>query len=419
MTDRPRNWAGNITYAAQTLHRPTSVSELQAVVAASDRIRALGTGHSFNRLADSEAALVSVADLPPTVRIDGERATVTAAAGVRYGELARQLYDSGYALANLGSLPHISIAGACATATHGSGVTNGNLATSVVALELVGADGEMVVVRRDGVDAAFFGTVVSLGALGVVTSVTLDIEPAFDIRQYVYDDLPEDRLAQFDEIMSSAYSVSLFTDWGSGSNQVWVKSRSDDAFAADPHWFGATLADGPRHPVPGRPVVNCTQQLGVLGPWHERLSHFRLEFTPSSGEELQTEYLVPRPRALEALAAVSQIRDLVAPVLQISEIRTVAADELWLSPSYGRDTVGIHFTWVPDGRAVAPVVAAVERQLAPMEARPHWGKVFGISPEVVRRLYERAPDFVSLLRKNDPAGKFRNAFLDRYFPADG
>jgi xylitol oxidase len=245
----------------------------------------------------------------------------------------------------------------------------------------------------------------------------LDLVPAFELRQYIYDDLPLEQVGEhLHDIFGNGYSVSLFTDWREPLiNQVWVKRH--DALADGP-WLGATPADGPRHPVPGMPVENCTQQLGVPGPSHERLPHFRLEFTPSSGEELQAEYLVAREHAIEALDAVYQMHDRVAPVLQISEIRTIAADDLWLSPSYRRDSVAIHFTWVKDADAVLPVIAEVEERLAPFQPRPHWGKLFGVDPDVLRGRYERAGDFQRLVRHYDPTGKFRNGLLEAYFPRD-
>ncbi len=410
------NWAGNFTFGARRVHRPTSIDELRWLVAESDRIRAIGTVHSFSPIADSAGDLVSVMQLPPTVDISTEHSTVTVAAGVRYGDLALRLREVGLAVHNLASLPHISVAGACATGTHGSGDANGNLSTAVSAIELVTADGELVVLRR-GVDEQFPGAVVALGELGVVTRVTLDLVPAFELRQYIYDDLPLEQVGEhLHDIFGNGYSVSLFTDWrGPVINQVWVKRH--DALADGP-WLGATPADGARHPIRGMPVENCTQQLGVPGPSHERLPHFRLEFTPSSGDELQAEYLVAREHAIEALDAVYQIHHRVAPVLQISEIRTIAADDLWLSPSYRRDSVAIHFTWVKDADAVLPVIAEVEERLAPFQPRPHWGKLFGVDPEVLRGRYERADDFQRLVRHYDPTGKFRNGLLEAYFPRD-
>jgi alditol oxidase len=419
------NWAGNVTFTAQRFHRPASIGEVQALVTGSTHARALGTGHSFSRIADSPGDLISVAALPKIIEVDATRSMVTISAGIRYGELAGRLHEQGYALRNLGSLPHISVAGACGTGTHGSGDANGNLATAVAALEMVTAQGDVVELSRDSDGDQFRGAVVGLGALGIVTCLTLDIVPTFDVRQYVYEDLSREQLDEhFADIVSSAYSVSLFTDWRSTRlRQVWRKHRAYEDGSPWPAavpvrgWMGAMLADGPRHPVPGMSPEACTQQLGVPGPWHERLPHFRLDFTPSSGDELQSEYLVPRRHAIDALAAIDRIRGQVAPLLQICEIRTVASDELWLSPSYQRDSVAIHFTWVKDTRAVPGVLTLIEDALAPFEARPHWGKLFGTSPAVVRRLYERLGDFERLLRHYDPGGKFRNELIDAYFPA--
>ncbi|HEV8558826.1 MAG TPA: FAD-binding protein [Actinophytocola sp.] len=400
------NWAGNVTFGAAAVHRPASLDELRKIVARAERVRPLGTAHSFNRIADTPGEQVSVAGLPPVVEIDTSGRSVRVAAGMRYGEVAVRLQEAGFALHNLGSLPHISVAGACATGTHGSGVGNGSLSTAVSAVELVTADGDLVTVDRK--TRNWGGMVVALGALGVVTAVTLDIRPTFELRQYVYENLPHEELAgNLDAVLENGYSVSLFTDWRAPViDQVWCKRRDP---APDEPWFGAAPAGGPRHPLPGMPVENCTEQLGVPGPWHERLPHFRLEFTPSAGEELQSEFFVPRAHALDALTAIYELRGQVSPVLQISEIRTIAGDELWLSPCYHRDSVAFHFTWIKDTAAVLPVVEAVEERLAAFRARPHWGKVFVRSGH-----YERLSDFMDLARAYDPAGKFRNEFLREY-----
>jgi len=340
---------------------------------------------------------------------------------MRYGEVAPPLHDHGWAVANLGSLPHISVAGAVATGTHGSGERNGSLATSVRALDMVVPGGELVTLDRKHDGDIFNGAVVALGVLGVVTSLTLDVVPTFEVRQHVYDDLPYDELIDaFDEVASAAYSVSVFTDWRAPVRaQVWLKRRVDEGeqLSGEPpqHWLGATLANGPRHPIAGMSPEHCTPQLGEPGPWHERLPHFRLGFTPSSGAELQSEYLVGRGSAVDALHALAGLHDQVAPVLLTSEIRTVAADGLWLSPAYHRDSVALHFTWIADETAVAPVVAAVEQALAPFDARPHWGKVFSTSPRVVTDEYERWADFTTLAQRFDPDDVLRNELLQDYF----
>jgi xylitol oxidase len=407
------NWAGNITFSTE-LSRPGSTAELQELVAASDHLRVLGTGHSFNRIADTTGTLISVAGLPPVVEIDKAARTVSVPAGLRYGELTAQLQARGLALHNLGSLPHISIAGACATGTHGSGDGNGTLASAASAIEFVGADGELVRLTR--ADPDFAGAVISLGALGVMVRLTLDVRPAYEVSQVVYDGLPVDRLgSDFEAIFSSAYSVSAFTDWLDPQVRVWRKMLAAEA-TAEPEWLGAVLADGPRHPIPDMPADFATQQGGVPGPWNERLPHFRLEFTPSNGEELQSEYFVPREAAAPAIEAMRGLGKQMAGLLQISEVRTIAADELWLSPSQGRDTVAFHFTWVRDEAAVLPVAAAIEEVLLPLGARPHWGKVFAADAGVLRECYPRTGDFIRLMSEYDPAGKFRNDYLDTYLP---
>jgi xylitol oxidase len=408
------NWAGNVTYTAKRLHRPTSLDKLRRIVARADRVRPLGTGHSFNRLADTPGDLVSTARMPSIMDIDVAGRQVRVGSGVRYGELATYLHRHGYALSNLASLPHISVGGAVATGTHGSGVANGSLAAAVTGLRMVAADGELVELSRQADGDRFAGAVVALGALGVVTELTLQIQPAFEVRQRVYENLPPQRLREdFDAIMSAGYSVSLFTGWtGPGIDQVWVKALGEPPGEL----FGALAATQPRHPIAGEPADACTQQLGVAGPWHERLPHFRLEFTPSSGDELQSEYFVPRGHAAAALAALDGIRDRIAPALLISEIRAIAADDLWLSPCHGRDSVAVHFTWKPDAAAVLPVLGLIEDRLAQWGARPHWGKLFRTPPAALAGLYPRLDDFAALARELDPAGKFRNDLLDRYLP---
>jgi alditol oxidase len=420
LSGRRANWAGNIVYRASELANPADLTGLQAVVRDHPQVRAVGTGHSFNRIADTPGVLISLAGLPAEISIDADRAAATVPGGITYQELAPRLTEAGWALPALASLPHLTVAGACATATHGSGDGNGNLATQVSGMQLVAPDGKLHTLDRHSDGDRFRGAVVGLGALGVVATLTLDLVPAFEVQQYVYEGLPAAMLrSHFDEIFGSGYSVSVFTDWqGSRHRQVWVKQRAGGggSWRPEPRWMDATLADQPLHPIPGQPAAYATEQLGVPGPWHERLPHFRGEFTPSAGAELQSEYLLPRQRAAASFDALASLAGVLAPVLQICEIRTVAPDDLWLSPSYQRDTVALHFTWIKDTAAVTPVIAAIEHLLAPLGARPHWAKLFTTAPHAVRALYPRSADFQRLLRDMDPAGKFRNSFVTKYFP---
>jgi len=406
-----RNWAGNYTYRAEKLHRPSTIEQVQEIIANAPGVRVLGSRHSFNDIADS-SELVTLEDMPTDVVVDHEAGTVSFNAALKYGELVETLGAEGVALHNLASLPHISVAGAVATATHGSGDTNGNLATAVAGLELVTSGGEIVEASKGEPD--FDGLVVGLGALGAVTRITLDVEPAYEVRQRVFEGLSWEALFEhFDGITSRGYSVSVFTRWGGTTDQVWVKSRvTDGPEQVESDLFGAVAAAVDRHPILGLDAASCTPQLGRPGPWSDRLPHFRMGFTPSSGEELQSEYLLPRRHAVEAIEAVRTLADKIRPILQVSEIRTVAADRLWMSTSYGQDTACIHFTWKHERDAVEDVLVQLETVLAPFGARPHWGKLFDADATAIAPLYERMPDFVRLVERLDPRGAFRNSWLE-------
>jgi alditol oxidase len=415
-----RNWAGNLAYRAARLHRPAGVAELQEIVARSERVKALGSRHCFNDIADTAADLVALDRLPAEVSIDDPDCdgggTVWVPGGMAYSGLVPLLAERGLALSNLASLPHITVAGATATGTHGSGGRNGSLSSSVVALELVRSDGELVRLSPD--DPDFAGAVVHLGALGIVTRIGLRYRPTFDVRTTVYVGLTWQRLlADLDAVADAAYSVSVFTDWHQVT-QVWVKST--DPAGADPEdFFGARAATEPTHMLPGVAVDNLNEQLGLPGAWHERLPHFRAGFTPSRGDELQTEYFVPREHGAAACEALRVLAPRVAPLLQVSEVRTVAADDLWLSPASGSDVLALHFTWLPDEPAVRAVLPEIEAALRPFGARPHWGKLFTTGADELERLYPRMADFRSLVRRLDPRGAFRNDYLDRTVAAFG
>ena len=406
------NWAGSYTYTARTLHRPTTREHLQELVASAPNVHVLGSRHSFNGIADA-AELISLDALPADVAVDAAAGTVSVGGGVTYGGLAEVLAEHGLALHNLASLPHISVAGAVATASHGSGVTNGNLATAVRALELVTSTGEVVTAARG--DADFDGMVVGLGALGAVSRLTLDVEPAFDVRQRVFEGLGWAALAEhFDAIMAAGYSVSVFTRWGESVGDVRIKSRTDVPEQVGDDLFGAVPATGERHPIPGLDPAPSTPQLGRPGLWSDRLPHFRMGFTPSAGEEIQSEYLVPRDAAVAAIEVLRRVADRMRPVLRVCEIRTVAADRLWMSMNHRRDSVAFHFTWRLEPERVRAVVVDLERALAPFGAHPHWGKLFTADAASVAGRYERHADFVALQARLDPRGAFRTPWLEAH-----
>lgn len=402
-----RNWAGNLTYSAASVQHPGSVGELCELVASSVRVRALGTRHSFNDVADTSGTLVTIDQLGGDVVIDPDLRAVSLPAGMRYGDLAEVLDAAGWALANLASLPHVSVAGAVATGTHGSGDQSQTLAAAVRELDLVVADGSVTTIKRGEPD--FAGVVVGLGALGVVSRIVLDIEPTYGLRQDVYRGLGWERLvAEFDTVAAAGYSVSLMLDWATeASSSVLMKSRTSDV---PDDLLDARRVSGDS---PTRPAL--TDRSGAMGPWHLRLPHFRLAHGPSHGEELQSEYLLPREHTGAALEALRPLGHLLAPALLSTEVRTMRADDLWLSPAYWRDTVGIHFTWKQLPDLVVPLLPQIEERLAPFSSRPHWGKLSRVAAEDIRGLFPRFDDFAALRDRLDPDRKFGNAFTERLF----
>jgi alditol oxidase len=409
----PLNWAGNIAFSTSNVFKPSNVGELTAFVKKTEHLKAQGTRHCFNRIADSKHQLVAMADMNRLIAIDEANRTVKVEAGIKYGELAPLLHEKGFALHNLASLPHISVAGSISTATHGSGVNNGNLASVVEGIEFINANGEMIsLTRKDGDE--FYGAVVGLGALGIVTSVTLKIEPTYNAYQWVYENLPVSELEKnFETVMSAAYSVSLFTDYQKDSiNEVWMKFKEDGVNKTQPaKYFNADAATWDMHPIAALSAEHCTPQMGVAGPWYERLPHFKMGFTPSSGKELQSEYFVPFENAMDAYKSIAAMSKEIGPHLMISEIRSIAADDLWLSMAYKRRSISFHFTWKQENDAVAALMPRIEKALAAFDPRPHWGKLFTIPREQLNKSYPRMAEFQKLAEKNDPGGKFLNEFL--------
>jgi xylitol oxidase len=416
MNTEQRNWAGNITYSAKNWHQPSSIEELQAIVKAAQQVKVLGSRHSFNRIVDTAYEGINLQDWNQVLSLDVDAKTVTIEAGMRYGELAVYLQERGFALHNLASLPHISVVGAISTATHGSGVQNANLASALVALELINADAELLTVSRKENSHLFSAAGLGLGAMGIITKVTLAIQATYNMRQVLYQDLLFEQVyAHFDEIMASAYSVSLFTDWqGETIKQAWLKQRVDETNEdIAPRFFTARAATEKLHPLPDVSAENCTEQMGISGAWHERLPHFRMEFTPSQGDELQSEYFVPRQYAVEAIKALRGIAEHIAPLLLVSEIRSIAADDFWMSPCYQQDCVAFHFTWRLNEEAVFKLLPIMEKALLPYQVRPHWGKLFALETDYLQTQYENWGKFQELLKEFDPQAKFRNPFLEK------
>jgi xylitol oxidase len=411
-----KNWAGNLTYSTSNVFYPKTVEEVQQLVKQHSKLKALGTRHCFNTIADSKDNLLSTKELKKVISLDAHAGTVTVEGGIKYGELAPYLDKHGFALHNLASLPHISVGGSITTATHGSGIKNGNLASAVRDLEIVIADGNVVHLSKTTDGEKLNAAVVGLGAIGIITKVTLKIQPTYMMRQNVFTGMPMAQMKNnFEKIMSAGYSVSLFTDWQTDRvNEVWIKSKiGTDTMHNGPEFYGAKAATKNLHPIIGLGAENCTEQMGLPGPWYERLPHFKMGFTPSSGKELQSEYFVPLHHAVEAIEAVSRLSKQIGPHLLITEIRAIAADDLWMSPCHKQTSVTIHFTWKQETEEVLKLLPLIEKELSPFNARPHWGKVFTMEPKVLESRYERLADFKKMVLEYDPTGKFRNAFLER------
>jgi alditol oxidase len=414
--DSRTNWAGNYTYSTKDLDLANTIEDVRHTIHNHSHLKALGARHSFNGIADSTEDQISLKHFDQ-IELDTKGKTVTVGAGVTYGQLAPYIDGRGFAVHNLASLPHVSVVGACATATHGSGSKNGNLSTAVRAMEIVTANGDVMTFSREKLGDKFQGTVVGLGALGVITRITLDVQPAFQMTQVVYENLSFSQLEHhLDDIFASGYSVSIFTDWQNHrATQVWIKRRVEQDLHADQGtgFYGATPAARNLHPLAGHSAENCTEQMGIPGAWYERLPHFRMNFTPSSGAELQSEYFVPLDKGYAAILAVEQLRDQITPHLFISELRTIAADDLWMSPCYRQPSMTLHFTWKPEWPAVKRVLPLIEERLAPFGARPHWAKLFTMTPAHIKAKYARMSDYQAILAQYDPNGKFRNEFIDR------
>ena len=411
-----RNWGRNILYKAKNLAEPATVGELQEMVKQAGYKKGLGSTHSYNDIADSPKTQIGLRKLNKVISIDESKRTVAIEGGIRYEELAPQLYERGFALHNLASLPQVTVAGACATGTHGSGTGNGSLATVVREMEICTADGELINISRDKNPDIFDGAVVSLGGLGIITRMVLDIQPAFDARQDLFLDMPLASVVEnFDEIMSSGYSVSLFTKWQKDIvDQVWIKRRVDQPVAdLGTAFFGGKMCPKNIHPIIELSAESCTDQMGEVGPWYDRLPHFKINGMPSAVDELQSEFFVPIACAADGMRAIAKLGDKILPYLYISEIRTIAADTLWMSQVYKRESVAFHFTWKPNWPEVKKLLPEIEAVLAPFGVRPHWGKLYTIDAATVQRSYERFPDFLKLLKKYDPIGKFKNNYLNR------
>jgi xylitol oxidase len=426
------NWGGNFRFSTTDIRFPRSLDEVVDAVKEGapkstpggvgppvKHLRALGSRHSFSKIADTAEMLVSLSAMNRILAVNPgsatEAPTITVEGGAIYTDVTPFVEFIGAAFHNQLTLSEVSVAGSINTGAHGTGITNGILATQVRSVELVLANGTVTTLRK-GVDAAFPAAVVGLGAFGVVTKVELEMQASYQMTQHVFLNLPFTTLTdQFDTIMSSAYTVQAWTDWSDPTNfnQVWVGDRDDDAadFSTAPAFYGATRAPAQVTPVAALPPTYVVPQ-GVAGPWNERLVCYRLGLSGFNGDEIQSEYILPITNAKAALEAIAALATQIAPLCYVSVVRTIAADDFWLSPAYGRDSVAIHFTWKPQLDAVVALLPTIESALAGLDAVPHWGKFFTMAPSVFLQRYDKLAEWKATAAAYDPSGRFRNAFLN-------
>ncbi|WP_370107515.1 FAD-binding protein [Nocardioides sp.] len=415
------NWAENRQLTPREIVSPCSIDELRHTVAAADAVGVIGITHSFTDVFNDRGTLVRLDQMPRDVVIDDERGTAVVAAGVAYSELAQILHARGWAVANLPSLPHVTVGGAVSTGTHGSGVRLRGLADSVQAVRYVIGNGEMRLFSRTQDRETFYGSVVALGALGVAVDYTIALIPSFEVSQSVLTDLTVDDLERdVADMLASAYSVSVFTDW-SENTSVFLKESSGatDRRGKGARWVGGVLAESQVPHVPGETTDGMTPQLAEPGPWFERLPHLLASAILAARTELQSEYFVPAEAGESAIRALRGRAQEFSGCLQVSEVRAVRADEHWLSPAYGRDTISLHFTWRWDPAAVTEVIPVVEETLRPFNPRPHWAKLHELAPEYLAGEYPQLGRFHDLVSEVDPIGKFRSPLVARLLDVAG
>ncbi|KAI1700234.1 d-arabinono-1,4-lactone oxidase domain-containing protein [Ditylenchus destructor] len=359
---RLHNWGNNFRFSTQNIQYPTSVEEVQQIVRNANKLRVVGTRHSFSKIADSPNTMLSTLALKNIIGFDPTVPSITVQAGITYTDLNPFLPNYG---------PN---------------------------------------------DPELKAIAVGLGAFGVITQVELEVEPTFNLTNYVFVNMPEqDIYDHFDEIENLGYSVQLFTDFSTPGvwDQVWVWVRSDENSNVGnmQNLYGATRTHEQVTAIEALPPTYLMEQ-GKEQPWYYGLVDYHLGLSGFDGAEIQSEYFMPYENAIPAIQAVSNFSDLIAPRVYTMLIRTIKGDDLWMSESFNETTVAIHFTWKPNMTAVMEVLPQIEQALLPYGARPHWGKVFAQGPETYLHRYPKLNQWKQLAETLDPTHKFRNKFLE-------
>jgi L-gulonolactone oxidase len=422
-----KNWGGNQACTPLSLERPSSEDELVALVhraaAAGERVKVVGAGHSFTDIACTDGRMVSLDGYDHFLEVDTRAATVKVEGGITIAALGQALAEVGLAQPNLGDVAYQSIAGAISTATHGTGGRLGNISTQVKALSLVTADGVLECSAEDNADV-FQAARVGLGALGVISTVTLQCVPAFTLRSIQAPRQLDEVLDAVEDLVAANDHFEFF--WIPHSDRVLaITNNRTDAPAHPPgkvsayfndivmenHAFGLLQRLGRANttwiPALGRVTGRLLNARDVADVSHRVFANQRLV------RFVEMEYALPRPALA---AAVRDVRSMIdRQGLRISfpvEVRIAAADDIWLSTASGRDTgyIAVHvFQGLPFDRYFREVEAIMNGY----EGRPHWGKMHYQTAETLRPRYPHWADFIGVRDRLDPEGRFSNAYLDR------
>jgi L-gulonolactone oxidase len=427
MSRRWTNWAGN--QAALPRHYVVARSEADVVAAVSrgvaerERVRPVGSGHSFTDIAVTDGIIVDVAALAGVRSIDHATRLVTVGAGTRLADLNAALHDNGLALPNLGDVDRQTIAGAIGTATHGTGTRFNCISAAVAGVRVVTGDGGVLTVDGRSRPELLGPLRANLGALGILTEVTLQCVDAFNL-QAVEETLDIDELlASFDEVAAGNEHVEFYWFPGTRTGLRKVNNRTTDplrynrrkAFVADEIMgnavFGALVRLGRRRPQLVAPALKAAVPIGqrkrIVAPSHTVFC------SPRRVKFVEMEYAVPREALRDAFAEVRRIADsAAAPITFPIEVRVLDADDIPLSMASGRPSgfIAVH---VDAGSSHEAYFAAVEAAMARYDGRPHWGKLHRLGHEQLARLYPRWHEFMAARDELDPDRHFANPYLDR------
>ena len=412
-----RNWSGSVVAEPQALASPKTEAELQGLVAKAQKVRVAGTGHSFMPLCATDGLLLSLSDLEGEIEVVGD-GTVWVPAGWAIGKLTEALWAKGLSLINQGDIDKQAIAGAVSTATHGTGRTLGSLATAAEGFRLVLADGSVVECDRTREPELFQAARVSLGMLGVVARIRLKTLPAYRLKESIRRASLKATLAEWDQLADAHRHIEFFHFPYSEHVNLKTLDIVDEGEAPTPGEFEDNVfqavcdlaAVWPRTaPTLQRMLTRAIGKSERAGPAGRIFpSERRVRF-----EEM--EYEIPAENGPAALReAMALVRDKRWPIIFPFEFRTVAADDIWISPMNGRACVSISFHQYAK-MAWREAFEGVERVFQAAGGRPHWAKRHTLTSADVLRLYPDAPRFAAVRKRVDPGGKFLNQHLAELF----